>query len=97
MLEIQVAEVDAGTEQRAERALQAGGVQSRGQQEAGFGELERLGHAGSMAATGKSCYRSAGAGGADQPAGGCATAAVAAGGPRPTTSTSGSFHGPLTR
>ena len=42
MLEIQVAEIDAGAEQRSEGAVQSAGVKSRGQQQAGFGEVEGL-------------------------------------------------------
>ncbi len=40
MLEIQVAKVDAGAEQCAEGALQAGGIEAGRKQQAGFGEAE---------------------------------------------------------
>src|SRR5690606_11551635 len=44
MLEIQVAEVDAGTEQAAKGAFQAGGIEPGGLQETGLGKLQREGH-----------------------------------------------------
>src|SRR5690606_28643600 len=97
MLEVQVAEIDAGAEQRTERAFQAAGVEARGQQEAGLGDLQRLGHAGFPWRDGTVVPMICGRRGEDQPAGAGPATAVACGGPRPTTSTSGSFHGPVTR
>ena len=45
MLEVQVTEVDAGAEQRAEGTVQAGGIQPTGDEQAGLGEGQgRFGH-----------------------------------------------------
>ena len=45
MLEVQVAEVDARTEQRAEGVVQPGWIQATGDEQAGLGESQRgFGH-----------------------------------------------------
>ena len=47
MLEIQIAEVDAGPEQQSERAFETGMVQPGRCEQARFGQLQHLGHGGS--------------------------------------------------
>jgi hypothetical protein len=44
VLELQVAEVDAGAEQRAKGADEPAGVQACGEQQARFGEAQGLAH-----------------------------------------------------
>ena len=92
MLEIQVAEIDAGAEQAAEGALQAVQVESGGRQQARFGDGE-MGHGcdsfGSMMGWRRS--------GGDQPGGGSRTGLACAAGARLVTSTLGEAHGPVTR